>query len=85
MLGDVEQGRPVPRNIAGNNRIARLLELDADHAGRVPTHLADLIFFEPDRLAESARQQNVEDAVGGDDLDKFIVIVELDGDEASLE
>ena len=72
-------------DVAGDEFVACLLELQTDDTSCVSAHLTNLALFEPDRLAEPAREQDVEDTVGGDDLDEFVIVVELDGDEPSLQ
>ena len=72
-------------DVAGDEFVASFLELQADDAGCVSAHFANLALPEPDCLAEPARKQDVEDTVGGDDLDEFVIVVEFDGDESGLQ
>ena len=85
LLGDVQECGAISCDVAGDEFVACLLELQADDTSCVSAHLTNLALLEPDRLAEPAREQDVEDTVGGDDLDEFVIVVELDGDEPGLQ
>ncbi len=85
LLGDVQERGAISGDVAGDEFVACLLELQTDDTSCVSAHLTNLALFEPDRLAEPAREQDVEDTVGGDDLDELVIVVELDGDEPSLQ
>ena len=85
LLGDVQERGAISGDVAGDEFVAGFLELQADDTSCVSAHLANLALFEPNRLAEPARKQDVEDTVGGDDLDEFVIVVEFDGDEPGLQ
>ena len=78
----MKQRCPVEGNIAGHHSITWLLEFQTEDTGRIASHLANLILLEPDGLAETRRQQDVEHTIGGDHLNQFIIVVELDGNKA---
>ncbi len=83
VLGHREQIRIVV-DLNQPHDLVVLLEIDALHPGRNPTHDPGVVLVEADGHPGGGREQHVVVAGGVDDVDQPIALVQVDGDDSRL-
>ena len=81
-LGHDQDCCVVTRHVDRDHPVIRRLELHAPHAGRRPSHRPHVALVEADRHAAMGNHEDVVGSTGLDDTHKFVVIVEVDGDQS---
>ena len=81
-FGHKQDGCVISGNVTRDNSIVARLQFHTPNTGRRATHRSNIAFVEPDRHTGLRNHENVVGAIRLNDFHQFIVIVQVDRNEA---